>query len=67
MLIRPENKGIKASPEQEAADIAAFLQWASDPHQVARKSAGLGTMLFLFIFAIFTWLSYQSVWRNVKH
>lgn len=63
----PENKGIKATSEQQSADIAAFLQWASDPHQTERKSAGLATMLFLFIFAIFTWFSYQSVWRNVKH
>lgn len=63
----PENKGLKSSPEQMSKDIAAFLQWASDPHQTERKSTGLGVMLFLFIFAIFTWFSYQSVWRNVKH
>lgn len=63
----PDNKGIRATKEQEAADVVAFLQWASDPHQTERKSAGIGTLLFLFIFSIFTWFSYQSIWRNVKH
>jgi ubiquinol-cytochrome c reductase cytochrome c1 subunit len=63
----PENKLVRPTAEQHAKDIAAFLQWASDPHQTARKSAGIATLLFMFIFAIFTWFSYQSVWRNVKH
>lgn len=63
----PENKGLKSTPDQMSKDVAAFLQWASDPYQTERKSTGLAVMLFLFIFAIFTWFSYQSVWRNVKH
>lgn len=63
----PENKGVKATIDQEARDIAAFLEWAADPHATARKAAGIGTLMFLFIFALLTWFSYQSVWRNVKH
>lgn len=63
----PDNKGVKATADQEAKDIAAFLQWASDPHQTERKAAGLGVLLFLFIFAIFTWFSYQAIWRKVEH
>jgi len=61
------NKGIKATIDQESRDISAFLEWASDPHQTERKTAGLGVMIFLFIFAIFTWFSYQSIWRKVEH
>lgn len=61
------NKGIKPTAAQESRDIAAFLQWASDPHQTERKAAGLGVMLFLFVFALFTWFSYQSIWRKVEH
>ena len=63
----PENKGITASVDQQAKDISAFLEWAADPHATTRKSAGIGTLLFLFIFSILTWFSYKSVWRNVKH
>lgn len=63
----PENKGVKATADQEAKDVAAFLTWAGDPHQTERKSAGIATLLFLFIMTIFTWMSYQAVWRNVKH
>lgn len=61
------NKGIKATSQQQSKDIAAFLQWASDPHQTTRKSTGVGVLIFLFILSIFTWFSYQSVWRKVEH
>lgn len=63
----PENKGVKASVEQQAKDISAFLEWAADPHATTRKAAGIGTLMFLFVFAILTWFTYKSVWRNVKH
>lgn len=62
----PENKGIKATADQESKDIAAFLAWASDPYQTNRKSAGIGVMIFLFILSIFTFLSYQAIWKD-KH
>lgn len=61
------NKGIKNTEEQMSKDVVAFLAWASDPHQTARKSTGLGVMAFLLILATFLWFSYKSVWRNVEH
>jgi ubiquinol-cytochrome c reductase cytochrome c1 subunit len=63
----PANKGIKNTEEQMSKDVVAFLSWASDPHQTARKSTGLGVMAFLLILATFLWFSYKSVWRNVEH
>lgn len=59
--------GTKATLDQEAADVAAFLSWASDPHEDERKQLGLGVLLFLFVFAIATYLSYKAIWRGVSH
>lgn len=53
--------------EQYAADVAAFLAWASEPHMEQRKRMGLGVMIFLLIFAVLMWLAYRQVWANVKH
>jgi ubiquinol-cytochrome c reductase cytochrome c1 subunit len=61
------NKGVKNTADQNAKDVAAFLSWASDPHQTERKSSGLAVMAFLLILATFLWFSYKSVWRNVEH
>jgi ubiquinol-cytochrome c reductase cytochrome c1 subunit len=61
------NKGVKNTADQMAKDVAAFLTWASDPHQTERKSSGLAVMAFLLILSGFLWMSYKSVWRNVEH
>jgi ubiquinol-cytochrome c reductase cytochrome c1 subunit len=59
--------GTKATLDQEAQDVAAFLAWASDPHADERKQLGLAVMIFLGLFAGVTYLSYRAIWRNVKH
>ncbi len=57
----------KATVDQEAADVAAFLEWASDPHATERKQLGLAVLIFLLAFAGVTYLSYRQIWRNVSH
>lgn len=59
--------GTKATLDQEAQDVAAFLAWASDPHADERKQLGLAVMIFLLLFAGVTYASYRAIWRNVKH
>ena len=59
--------GTKSTLPQEAADVAAFLDWASDPHAEDRKRMGLGTILFLLLLSGVTFLSYKRIWRNVSH
>lgn len=61
------NRGITATEDQMARDVAAFLQWAGDPKQTVRKQTGVAVMAFLAIFAILLWFTYRSVWRNVEH
>lgn len=53
--------------EQEAKDIAAFLAWASEPHMVDRKQAGLRNFLMLIFLAVLLWYTNKKLWRPVKH
>ena len=59
--------GTKATLNQEAYDVAAFLQWASDPKMEQRKQTGLAVMIFLIIFTGLLYASYRGVWRGVGH
>lgn len=53
--------------EQQAHDVALFLAWAGDPHQVARKQMGAAVIPYLLILALLAFLSYRRLWRNVEH
>jgi ubiquinol-cytochrome c reductase cytochrome c1 subunit len=52
---------------QEAKDVAAFLQWASDPKMEERKQTGLSVLIFLLIFTGLLYGSYRTIWRHVGH
>ncbi len=51
----------------EARDVAAFLQWASDPKMDQRKQIGIAVMIYLGIFSALLYFSYRSIWRDVAH
>jgi ubiquinol-cytochrome c reductase cytochrome c1 subunit len=59
--------GTKATLNQEAWDVAAFLQWAADPKLNERKELGLEVMIFLLVFTALLYASYRSIWRKVGH
>lgn len=59
--------GTKATLDQEAKDISAFLAWASDPHADERKEMGLAVLIFLLAFAGVTYVSYRAIWKGVAH
>ena len=59
--------GTPATETQMAKDVAAYIAWASDPRQVERKKTGLGVLIFLFIFAGVTYVSYRRIWKGVAH
>jgi ubiquinol-cytochrome c reductase cytochrome c1 subunit len=59
--------GTRATRDQMAKDVAAFLTWTAEPNLEARHGAGLATVIFLAIFVFLTWGAYQNVWRGVKH
>jgi ubiquinol-cytochrome c reductase cytochrome c1 subunit len=59
--------GSAETVDQYAKDVAAFIAWASDPKQVQRKQSGLGVLIFLFLFAGVTYVSYRRIWKGVAH
>ena len=59
--------GTTASVDQMAKDVSAYIAWASDPRQVQRKQTGLGVLIFLFIFAGVTYVSYRRIWSGISH
>lgn len=59
--------GTKASVDQMATDVSAFLMWAAEPKMEERKQFGLGAMIYLLIFTGLLYASYRRIWRNVAH
>jgi len=59
--------GIKASRDQEAKDVAAFLAWAAEPHADQRRQLGFSVVIYLLIFAGLLYASYKRIWRNIAH
>lgn len=59
--------GTRATRDQMAKDVAAFLTWSAEPNLEARHAAGFAALIFLLIFVYLTWGAYQNVWRNIKH
>jgi ubiquinol-cytochrome c reductase cytochrome c1 subunit len=56
----------KATVDQMAKDVAAFLIWTAEPKLENRHRAGIATMIFLLIFAGLTYMSYKSIWADKK-
>ena len=57
--------GTKASPEQLARDISAFLNWAAEPELNERKSMGLKVMIFLAVFTALLYALKRQIWKNI--
>ena len=57
--------GTKATLDQEARDVAAFLMWAAEPKLEDRHRIGLKTLLFLIVLTALFYLTKRRVWRDV--
>lgn len=57
--------GTKATPEQIAKDITAFLNWAAEPELNARKRMGLATMIFLVVLTGLMYALKREIWKDV--
>lgn len=58
--------GTKATKEQMANDVSAFLTWTAEPTLEARKETGLAAIIFLLIMTGLGYLSYRKVWADIK-
>jgi ubiquinol-cytochrome c reductase cytochrome c1 subunit len=59
--------GTKATVDQMAKDVSAFLVWTAEPNQVTRVWAGWAVIGFLSIFTVLAYMSYQAIWADKKH
>jgi ubiquinol-cytochrome c reductase cytochrome c1 subunit len=58
--------GTKATVDQMAQDVAAFLTWTAEPNMVKRKQTGWAVLGFLLFATILAYLSKQQIWAAVK-
>lgn len=58
--------GTKASIEQMAEDVSAFLIWTAEPKLEERHQTGWAVLAFLLIATILAYLSYRTIWADVK-
>jgi cytochrome c1 len=57
--------GTKATKEQIAKDIAAYLNWAAEPELDARHSLGLKVLGFLFVLTAMFYALKRRIWADV--
>jgi ubiquinol-cytochrome c reductase cytochrome c1 subunit len=54
----------KATVDQMAKDVAAFLIWTAEPKLENRLKSGIPAVIFLLIFAALCWMSYKQIWAD---
>lgn len=59
--------GTRATVDQMAKDVSAFLVWTAEPTMQSRHRAGLAVVAFLLIATGLAYGAYLTVWRGVKH
>jgi len=59
--------GTRATVDQMAQDVSAFLTWTAEPTAQTRKETGLAVVLFLLLTTLLAYGAYLTVWRGVKH
>jgi ubiquinol-cytochrome c reductase cytochrome c1 subunit len=58
--------GTKATLEQEAKDVTAFLTWAAEPKLEARNRVGWAALVYLLVFTGLAYAAYRSIWADKK-
>ncbi|HKX92628.1 MAG TPA: cytochrome c1 [Sphingomicrobium sp.] len=58
--------GTKATVDQMAADVSAFLVWTAEPKLESRRAAGLAVVVFLLVATILAYLAYRQIWHEAK-
>jgi ubiquinol-cytochrome c reductase cytochrome c1 subunit len=58
--------GTKATVDQMAKDVSAFLVWTAEPKLENRHRTGLAVLAFLIIATILGYLSYRNIWAEAK-
>jgi ubiquinol-cytochrome c reductase cytochrome c1 subunit len=59
--------GTKATVDQMAKDVSAFLVWTAEPKLEARHRAGLAAIIYLLIGTTLAYLAYRNIWAKQPH
>lgn len=59
--------GTKATVDQEAQDVAAFLTWTAEPALVKRRQTGWAVLGFLLFATILAYMSKRTIWAEKEH
>lgn len=59
--------GTKATVDQMARDVSAFLVWTAEPKLAKRKQTGWPVLGFLLFATILSFMAYRNVWADEKH
>lgn len=59
--------GTRATVDQMARDVSAFLVWTAEPTLESRKGTGFAALIFLLIFTVLAYMSYKTIWAPIKH
>ncbi|MCK9541790.1 MAG: cytochrome c1 [Novosphingobium sp.] len=59
--------GTKASVDQMAKDVSAFLVWTAEPKLDKRRQTGWPVLGFLLFASVLAYLAYRNVWAGKKH
>ncbi len=58
--------GTKATKEQMAKDVAAFLVWTAEPELEKRHQVGFIWVLFMLYATVLGYMSYRNIWADKK-
>ena len=59
--------GTKATVDQMATDVSAFLMWAAEPKLENRHRWGIVVIIYLLFATAFAYGAYRNIWRDKKH
>lgn len=58
--------GTKATVDQMAKDVSAFLVWTAEPKLEKRRQVGLWWLGFLLFATVLAYMSYRNIWAEKK-
>jgi ubiquinol-cytochrome c reductase cytochrome c1 subunit len=58
--------GTKASVDQMAKDVSAFLIWTAEPKLDKRKQTGWAVLGFLLFATVLAYMAYRNIWAEKK-
>ena len=58
--------GTKATVDQMAQDVAAFLIWTAEPKLDKRKQTGWAVLGFLLFVTSLAYMAYRNIWAGKK-